>query len=254
MQTPMISPPKTPADTVLARFPKIRPELPAAYREIYSEHYRTNRQGGSPASFLAQGLESWMHRRVAASGSPGPTLELGAGTLNQLPYEQPNPDYDVVEPFADLYRDSPHLTRVRNIYRDIEDAPADARYARITSVAVLEHIEDLPRTLAQSALLLQEDGVFAAAIPSEGGFLWRLGWTLTTGLEFRLRRRLDYGVLMQHEHVNTAREIEVLIREVFSEVKVRSLGMGHQLSFYRFIEARGPRADVASAWLQKELR
>ena len=241
------------AQALLGRFPKIRPALPDAYREIYSEHYRMNRQGRSPASSLAQGLESWMHRQVARTvnaASPGPTLELGAGTLNQLPYEPENPAYDIVEPFADLYRDSPNLARVRNVFADIQEAPETARYARITSVAVLEHIEDLPATLARSALLLDEDGVFLAAIPSEGGLLWRLGWSLTTGLEFRLRRGLDYGVLMRHEHVNSAREIEDLVGGLFGEVKIRSLGIGVQFSFYRFIEARKPRTDLARTWLQ----
>lgn len=245
------------ARAILGRFPKVRPDLPEAYRDIYSEHYRTNRQGGSPASFLAQGLESWMHRQVARAvnpASPGATLELGAGTLNQLPYEPENPAYDVVEPFADLYRDSPHLPRVRRVFSDIREAPASARYDRITSVAVLEHIEDLPATLARSALLLEENGVFLAAIPSEGGLLWRLGWSLTTGLEFRLRHRLDYGVLMRHEHVNTAKEIEGLIRCLFGDVKVRSLGLGVQFSFYRFIEARNPSTELARAWLQAEPR
>jgi len=242
---------------LLGRFPKVRPDLPEAYREIYSEHYRTNRQGGSPASSLAQGLESWMHRQVARAANPalpGATLELGAGTLNQLPYEPENPAYDIVEPFVDLYQDSPYLARVRRVYADIGEAPASARYARITSVAVLEHIEDLPTTLAKSALLLEEDGVFLAAIPSEGGMLWRLGWSLTTGLEFRLRYRLDYGVLMRHEHVNTAKEIERLIRCLFGDVRVRSLGLGVQFSFYRFIEARNPRIELARAWLQAEPR
>ena len=87
-----------------------------------------------------------------------------------------------------------------------------------------------------------------AAIPSEGGFLWTLGWMATTGLEFRLRNGLDYGQLMAHEHVNDAREIEMLVRALFEEVEVRSFGIGRQLSLYRFLSARRPRLDVADAW------
>src|SRR2546430_12210714 len=48
--------------------------------------------------------------------------------------------YDVVEPFKELYANSPRLKRVRNIFSDISQVPAGARYDRITSVATFEHI------------------------------------------------------------------------------------------------------------------
>ena len=77
--------------TILSRFPKQRPELPEAYRAIYAAHYRQNREGGSPASFLSRMMESWMHRKVAADvardGRRVRTLEIGGGNLNHLRYE-----------------------------------------------------------------------------------------------------------------------------------------------------------------------
>ena len=84
-----------------------------------------------------------MHRKLAEdvrSGSPKSTLEIGAGTLNQLPYEPLSDPYDIIEPFRDLYESSPNLARVRNIYDDILEIPHTAKYDRIISVAVLEHI------------------------------------------------------------------------------------------------------------------
>ena len=224
-------------------FPKTRMPLPQAYAEVYERHYKENRSGGSNASSLAQKVEGWMHHQVArdAHAAPRPTLEIGAGTLNQLPFEPANPAYDIIEPMAFLYEDSPHRNRVRNFYGSIDDVPDNARYGRITSVAVLEHLCDLPQVLKRAAMLLEPDGTFRAAIPSEGGFLWWLGWRMTTGLEFRMRYGLDYGVLMRHEHVNTAAEIEAEVAKVFSDVKVRAFGLGRQLSLYRFIEARHPR-------------
>ena len=236
----------------LARFPKTRPPLPREIEEIYARQYAENRAGESTAASLSQRLERWMHRQVAADAAPSKsTLELGAGNLNQLPFEPEGGAYDIVEPFADLYRDSPRLPRVRAVYADVSEAPADARYDRITSVACLEHICDLPVALARSAKLLAQGGSFRAAIPSEGGLLWKLGWSLTTGLEFRLRHGLDYGLLMAHEHVNDAAEIEALARALFEDVSVRSFGVGRQLSLYRFIAARRPRLDVADAWLRR---
>lgn len=238
---------------ILARFPKTRPPLPDPVQAIYARQFLENRSGATRASSLAQRLEAWMHRQVAAdvaAGAPaGPTLELGAGTLNQLAYEPPTPAYDIVEPFAEAYRSSPGLPRVRDAFADIGDAPPTRRYRRVTSIAALEHVCDLPVLLARAARLLEPQGQLRVAIPAEGGLLWRLGWSLTTGLEFRLRHKLDYGDLMRHEHVNTAREIETLVEALFAKVAFRSFGVGRQLSLYRFIVASQPRLDVAEAWL-----
>jgi len=134
------------------------------------------------------------------------------------------------------------------VFADIREVPEERRYQRVTSVASLEHICDLPAVLARSARMLEPDGQLRAAIPSEGGLLWRLGWSLTTGLEFRLRHGLDYGLMMAHEHVNDAREIETLIAALFEDVRIESFGFGRQLSLYRFIAASRPRLDVAAAW------
>lgn len=235
-------------EALLRRFPKTRPPLPAAIQEIYARQYKENRSGESTAASLAQRLEGWMHRQVARDAGPGATLELGAGTLNQLPFEPEAGPYDIVEPFAALFEDSPCRRKVRDVFADIGEIPPARRYRRITSIAVLEHICDLPLALARSAQLLEPHGSFRAAIPAEGGLLWKLGWSLTTGLEFRLRHGLDYGRLMAHEHVNRADEIETLAEALFGKVRISSFGLGRQLSLYRFIEASDPRLDVAAAW------
>jgi hypothetical protein len=238
-------------DAVLARFPKTRPALTPQIQAIYLDQYKANRSGRTPAASAAQRLERWMHRQVAADlrgGAARPTLELGAGMLNQLPYERFNAPYDIVEPFAELYADSPERGRLREVFADVGEIPAERRYQRITSIAALEHMCDLPRVLARAARLLDDGGVLRVAYPAEGGFLWAMGWMFTTGLEFRLRHGLDYGVLMRHEHVNSAREIEALVTALFGEVRLKSFGLGRQLSLYRFLEARGPRLETAAAW------
>ena len=236
---------------MLAGFPKTRPKLPPKLQAIYARQYVENRAGATPAASMSQRLERWMHHQVAAdvkADGPRPTLELGAGTLNQLAFEPPTDAYDIVEPFEALFRDSPYRGRVRDVYADTVDVPADRSYERITTVAALEHICDLPLVLARAARRLSDGGTMRAAIPSEGGFLWTLGWRLTTGLEFRMRHDIDYGLMMAHEHVNNAREIETLMRALFEEVEVKSFGLGRQLSLYRFIAAKRPRLDVIAAW------
>jgi hypothetical protein len=241
-------------ETVLARFPKSRPSLPPKLQAIYTRQYLENRAGATPAASLSQRLERWLHRQVAADVATGPakpTLEIGAGTLNQLNFEPPNAEYDIVEPFDALFRDSPLKGRIRRVFSDVAEVPPGRAYPRITSIAALEHICDLPLVLARASRLLTDDGVLRTAIPSEGGFLWKLGWMCTTGLEFRLRHGLDYGLLMAHEHVNDAREIETLLRALFEDVRINSLGFGRQMSLYRFLAARRPRLDVVEAWEQR---
>lgn len=236
------------------RYPKVRPPLPPEIARLYAAQYKANREGRSTASSLAQRMEAWLHRQVAAdvagtTPASARTLELGAGTLNQLPHEPEVGPYDIVEPFADLYRDSPLLSRVNRIFADITEVPLQARYDRITSVATLEHLCDLPSVIARCGLLLEPGGVLRASVPSEGTWLWTLGWKLTTGLEFRLRHGLDYGELMRHEHVNTADEIEEVLRHFFSDTRCRVFGLSRGTSLYRYYECRDPRVAICAPFV-----
>ena len=105
-------------------FPKTRKPLPAEYQAIYESFYKSNRNGESAASGAAQKMERWLHKKVAADtrGLSGrKTLEIGAGTLNQLAYEQDFSHYDIIEPFKALYEGSLKLGNVRKIYADISE-------------------------------------------------------------------------------------------------------------------------------------
>lgn len=231
------------------KFPKKRPLLPKEIEEVYAVHYKSNREGQTFATSLAQKMESWLHKQVAKNFSntydkEKSTLELGAGTLNQLQYETNTSRYDIVEPFVDLYSNSPLLVRVQNIYSDISEVPINSRYDRISSIATLEHICNLPEVIARSGLLLGENGVFRASIPSEGTILWTLGWKLTTAIEFKIKFGLDYGLLMKHEHVNTAKEIEEVLEFFFENVKCKVFGLSKEISFYRFYECRNPKREA----------
>jgi hypothetical protein len=228
-------------DTVLARFPKQRPPLPEAYRKIYEEHYKRNRQGASPASSLSQRMESWMHRKVAEDLERKPasrsTLEIGAGNLNHLSYEPQSDRYDVVEVLTELVANSRYRSRVAQAYGDLNEIQGP-QYDRIISIAAFEHYCNLPDVVSRCRDLLAPGGQLRVAIPSEGTPLWALGWKLTTGLEFRWRYGLDYGVLMRHEHVNSAAEIESVLRHFFGNVRRSVFGIAAGISFYQFFECR----------------
>lgn len=233
-------------------FPKVRPELPDAYKAIYASHYKENRDGDSTASGLAQKLESWMHRKVAAdvrSGEPRSTLEIGAGTLNQLRYEARSEPYDIVEPFESLFENSPDADRIRSVYADVSEIPESTTYDRVTSIAAFEHICNLPEVIARCVLLLGTGGTLRCAIPSEGTILWKLGYTMTTGLEFKRRHNLSYEVLMRYEHVNTAAEIEMVLRRFFSKVDRSVFGLSKGLSLYQFYACTEPNRELAGEYI-----
>ena len=70
-------------DSVLNRFPKKRPRLPHAVETIFNEFYSKNR-----SSSISQTLESWLHKSIKGRHEANKkTLEIGAGTLNHLNYE-----------------------------------------------------------------------------------------------------------------------------------------------------------------------
>jgi hypothetical protein len=185
-----------------------------------------------------------MHRRVASGVGGGSLLEIGAGTLNHRRFEKRASTYEIVEPIPRLYQDSGELTRVAAIYPSIHDVPAAARYDRIISIAVLEHVEDLPTLVAACGLRLADGGVFQAGIPAEGGLVWGLAWRMTTGVAYHLRTGLPYAAVMRHEHLSTASEIIAVVGHFFDELKTRWFPLpGRQLAFYGYIEARSPRRD-----------
>src|SRR5437773_11026984 len=132
--------------TVLSRFPKQRPVLPEAYRNIYAEHYKRNREGTSAASSLSQMMESWMHRKVAADvagkAKAPSTLEIGAGGLNHLMYERPSNSYDVVEELTEVTGHSPFRSRVSRAVVDLVENH-DTKYDRIHSIVDSEHSRQL---------------------------------------------------------------------------------------------------------------
>ena len=238
-------------------FPKTRPTLPSEYQKIYLQHIQENRHGQSPASRMSTALEGWMHRRIARdvreSNSSLSTLEIGAGTLNHLRYEPHHAAYDIVEPARYLFAGSPFLRLVRTIYDDIKEVQPDTHYDRIISIASFEHICNLPEVVARCGLLLKAGGQLRAAIPTEGGALWNLGWKLTTGWEFKRRYGLDYEVIMRAEHVNTWREVQDVLNYFFQYVEFSYLGLSQALSFYQVYICRDPDRAKCSDYLLRAL-
>ena len=236
------------------QYPKTKPHLPAVYQAAYDAHFFRNREGGSWASRMTCTAESWMHLQVADDVSVEkylPTLELGAGTLNHLKFEPCVRPYDIVEPNQKYLTRVSALKNIRHIYNNIFEVPKEQKYQRIISIATLEHLEDLPFVVACCGMRLTETGTFRAGIPNEGTVLWTAGSYLTSGLEFFLRYRLNYSVLMRYEHVNTAEEIDCILNYFFRKVRMRVCGISRKWAFYRFYECSGHDIDRCRAFLEK---
>lgn len=232
-------------------YPKVRKQLPLEFQKIYAEHYKKNREGATSASSAAQKMEAWLHKKVASdlkNATNKSTLEIGAGTLNQLFYEQTKP-YDIIEPFHELFANSKYTDQINQVFNDIDEISESNKYDRITSIATFEHITDLPKVVAKTCIHLNDNGTLRVSIPNEGTFLWKLGYKLTTGVEFKLKHGLDYSILMNYEHVNTADEIEQVLKYFYGKVKCSCFGVNRKIAFYRFYECSGPKNDIAKKYL-----
>jgi hypothetical protein len=232
-------------DDLLDRFPKTRPALSPEMEKIHLDLLIANRERQTFVSKFSNALEAWMHNKVASGGGQGSAgqqvLEIGAGTLNHLKFERDLSGYDVIEPVELLYRDKAEIRSVRNVYSSIDQIGQSQTYDRVIAIATLEHLTELPYMIAQAILCLKDGGVFQAGIPSEGGFLWGLGWRMTTGLAFWLKTGMNFKEHMEYEHVNDAHEIEALVRHFFRDVSVQRFPVGlRQLSLYSYLEARNP--------------
>ena len=231
-------------DDLISSYPRKRPPMSPAMTEVFERIYKENRYRDSWVHKISEWLEAWMHRRVAqVSGKK--ILEIGAGTLNHLKYVRNSTEYDIVEPFKEMYENSPGLSRINSIYSNINELDISKKYDKIISIATLEHVTDLPYCIGMSARHLEKSGVFQAGIPSEGGLLWGLSWRISTGLAFRLKTGLDWSEYMTHEHINDAHDIMELVQYVFDEVRISRFPLpSHHLSWYVYIEARSPRLEV----------
>lgn len=225
---------------LLASYPRKHPVLPESYQKIYEQHYKENRDGSTKASAYARKFEGCLHKKIAKSARGGvqKTLEIGAGNLNQLNYERSGA-YDIVEPFQMLFKNSPNLKYVRNIYSDISEVKHE-KYDRITSIACFEHVEDLPKMVRLTARLLNQNGKLYIVIPNEGRLLWKIAYMATTGREFEKRYGLGYETMIRHEHINTADEIEKILKYYYKNVKIRFLGIGRVFSIFRYYECSVP--------------
>ena len=223
---------------ILKKFPKKRIALSDEYLRIYEEHYKSNRGGQGFANGIAQKMESWMHKKVSKRKGDD-ILELGAGNLNHIKYENSFINYDIVEPFRELYINNSELFRVRKKFNSIFDV--QNKYDKIVSIATLEHLLNLPKEIIYCKNLLKNDGTLQIAVPCEGELAFKLGWLFTTAISFKFKYNLDYSKMIEYEHVNSLHEILIILENNFEIINFSRSPFIlpiKNFSFYAYIECK----------------
>jgi len=204
--------------TLLKKYPKKRAPLSKKIKKIFNNEYTKNR-----TNFLSQLSESWLHFSIKGRKSKKKcsTLEIGAGNLNHLKYESPNNllNYTVIEPQKFLLKNNKYKNSVK-IYKNLNQVKKKS-LDRIISCAVLEHVTDLPKYLAQSSGFLKSNGYQSHSIPCEGYPLWHLVWDIVSGIPFKIRTGLNFKEIQKYEHVNNYDEILFLIKYFYNECDIK---------------------------------
>jgi len=235
---------------LLKKFPKKRPPLPKKLSKIFNKFYLTNRQ-----NFLSQLSEKWLHYSIKERNLKKKTLELGAGTLNHLQYENLNKIYDIIEPKKFLYKSSNKKKYINNKYKNLNKTK-NLYYDRIISCAVLEHHTNLPDFLYISSFKIKKSGYHSHSIPCEGHPVWNFTWYLVSGIIFKIKYGYSFKYIMKHEHVNNFDEIIELIKFFYKKVKIKysyPLFIKY-LSFYANVEFSKPNNSNIKKYLKFKLK
>jgi hypothetical protein len=237
---------------LIKKYPKKRAKLSLKLKKIFAQEYKTNRENKINSLF-----ELWMHKNILRSkhSSYINTLEIGAGTLNHLLYENlgENDIYDIVEPKIFLFKNNVLKKKINKIFSNYIKVP-NKKYDRIISCATLEHLTDLPKFLSLSAFKLKNKNSFHShSIPCEGYMAWTIANRYISGFLFKIRTGCNYSELMRHEHVNNYDEIYSMIKFFYNKVNVNfsyPLFFSPHLSFYANISFSNPKLNLCEKYLK----
>lgn len=91
----------------------------------------------------------------------------------------------------------------------------DNSFDIVFSHAHLEHLPYLDWSLQETKRVLKPHGKFIASVPTEGGFLWSLGRSLTSAPHFSKKLNIDYLRANRIDHFNTIHQIDRAIKRYF---------------------------------------
>ncbi len=235
---------------LIKKYPKKRPALSKEVKKIFDIEYKKNRE-----NLLSQLSESWLHFAIKGRNLLfNTTLEIGAGSLNHLKYENFSKKhiYDVIEPKKFLYENNKNKFLVNKFYKSLNNTKKNS-YSRIISCAVLEHLEDLPYYLYLSSQKMKKNGYQSHSIPCEGYPIWNITWFLISGITFKLRTGKSFKEIQRHEHLNSFDEILKLVKFFYKDVQIKysyPFFFSPYVSFYSNLTFKNPIRKNINAYLK----
>ena len=235
---------------LIKKYPKKRPALSGEIKKIFDIEYKKNRE-----NLLSQLSESWLHFAIKGRNLlSNTTLEIGAGSLNHLKYENFTKKhiYDVIEPKKFLYKNNKNKLLVNKFYKSLSNTRKNF-YNRIISCAVLEHLEDLPNYLYLSSQKMKKNGYQSHSIPCEGYPVWNITWFIISGITFKLRTGKSFREVQRHEHLNSFDEILRLVKFFYRDVKIKysyPFFFSPYVSFYSNLTFKNPIRKNINAYLK----
>lgn len=107
------------------------------------------------------------------------------------------------------------------VWGDIYRAPFKTGSLKyVLCLAALEHIYYLNDALEEVERMLFRDGLFFVSIPTEGGFMWNFGRSITTQRVME-KKGIKYKKYIEVEHCNTAKIVLKALHKNF-EAKVQN--------------------------------
>jgi len=172
-------------------------------------------------------IERFNHGWPARGERPGErTLEIGAGLGEHLEHAAgATPEtYHALELREEMTRTlaerHPEVTAVTGDCQ--QRLPyEDGSFDRFLAIHVLEHLPDLPATLAEAQRLLRPGGRLVAVIPCEGGVAYSLARRVSAKRIFEKRYKTSYDWCIQSEHINVPAEIVEEIERRFTITRRR---------------------------------
>jgi len=164
-------------------------------------------------------VEKFNHGYPASRQRPGTTVEIGAGLGEHIQYEcLADKEYIAVEILPEMAAEiSRRYNEVTTIVGDCQARLPfdDASVDRVLAIHVLEHLPNLPSTVAEVHRILRPGGCFQVCIPCEGGMAYSLARKISAERAFKKRYGMSYDWFIQNEHINHPHEIVETLSEYF---------------------------------------